>query len=564
MIVSRLGLQLVENGIITDQQLATALDYQKERQAGGVSLKLGESLIQLGFCTDHDIAQAMSKKTGYDLMSLNQTPVDMAAANLITPAMAQRYNAIPVGFKDGKLMVAIHDPNNLFVIDDLQIITGHEIRPIVVSDEELRAVIERFSNLSSSVEQEEKEDIGQDLETAFGSKDDTSSADQPAVLLGSQIINSAVRAGASDIHIEPQAKIMRVRFRIDGVLHEIMQQPSSMHASLVTRIKVLASMDIAERRIPLDGRTSVKVDGRLIDIRVASLPSAYGEKMVLRLLNRSGDIMKLPELRLYPEAHERFSATIAMPYGFILVTGPTGSGKSTTLYACLAELNSPGRNIITLEDPVEYRMEGLNQTQINAKAGMTFASGLRSILRCDPDVIMVGEIRDTETAKIAVESALTGHLVLSTLHTNDAASAITRLGEMGVERYLTVSSLAGVIAQRLVRTLCPRCKEQYTIKKEQLIEAAPDFPVREDEDEVTLCKSVGCLSCNNTGYKGRCGVYEFLPVTDEIKKLILTGASDHEIKQMAVAEGMETLLQDGYRRVREGITTMEELFRVVV
>ena len=554
-----LGLKMVSDGLISEAQLTEALSFQKKRAEEGVRLRLGEILVQLGYCTDQDIAQTISELTGYHLISLNQTPIDMNAANLITPDIAQRYHAMPVGFSGNKLQVALSNPNDLLAIDDLTLITGKEIEPVVVSDDDLAAVIDQFCNLSAALEPEPAE-AEEELEALNADQND----DKPAVLLASQIINSAVRAGASDIHIEPQEKHMRVRNRIDGVLHEIMQQPSSMHAPVVSRIKVMANMDIAERRVPQDGRATVKIDGKVIDIRVASLPSAYGEKITMRLLNRSSQLLTIDELGFPSRDHERYMNTIRLPYGFLLVTGPTGSGKSTTLYASLAQLNSVDRNVITLEDPIERRMEGLNQVQMNEKAGMTFASGLRSILRSDPDVVMIGEIRDKETAKIAVEAALTGHFVFSTLHTNDAASAVTRLGEMGVEGFLTASALVGVVAQRLVRVLCPRCKKAYTLSRAEVLEMLPDFPIRDDEQEVTLYKATGCLACSNTGYKGRRGVYEFLQVSEEIQHMILTHASNHEIKAKAVEQGMTTLRDDGLRKVRDGITSVEEMLRVIV
>ncbi|MEG2174312.1 MAG: ATPase, T2SS/T4P/T4SS family, partial [Oscillospiraceae bacterium] len=369
-----LGLRLVQNKIISEQQLADVLAYQQHKTAEGTRTQLGEVLVQQGYCTDVDIAQAMSQNTGYDLISLNKNPVDMAASNLITPEMAQRYNAMPIGLDGERLLVAMKNPNDLMAIDDLRLITGREIQPVVVSDDELRAVLEKFANLSASIEMSGEAD-NVELEELEVSD---ASVDKPAVLLASQIINSAIRSGASDIHIEPQEHHLRIRYRIDGVLHEIMQQSSLMHAPLVSRIKVMANMDIAERRIPQDGRATVRVDNKVIDIRIASLPSAYGETLTLRLLNRTSQLITIDQLGFPPAQKERYTETLALPYGFLLVTGPTGSGKSTTLYASLATLNSTSKNIITLEDPIERRMDGLNQIQMNDKAGMTFASGLRS------------------------------------------------------------------------------------------------------------------------------------------------------------------------------------------
>lgn len=556
-----LGTSLVENGVITPQQLDKALHYQRERQAEtGQKMKLGKALVAMGFCSDEDVAHAMSRNTGYDLISLNSTPLDIAAANLITPDIAQRYNAIPVGFEGDKLKVALCDPNNLMAIDDLRLITGRDIRPVVASDDELSAVIEQFTNLSSTV-QAAPEVVDEEPQSFT---DGAEQGDNPAVVISSQIINSAVRNGASDIHVEPQEKMMRVRFRIDGVLHEVMTQPSSIFPAVASRLKVMANMDIAERRIPQDGRATIKVDDKVIDLRVASLPSAYGEKITMRLLDRSIRNVTIDELGFPDKDKKRYLDTVSRPYGFLLVTGPTGSGKSTTLYATLGRLNTPEKNVITLEDPIERRMDGLNQVQMNERAGMTFASGLRSILRSDPDIVMIGEIRDKETAKIAVEAALTGHFVLSTLHTNDAASAVTRLGEMGVEQFLTAASLVGVIAQRLVRVLCPRCKKAVVIPKEKMLATVPDFPFLPGEKEVTVYQASGCLACNNTGYKGRRGVYEFLQVDEDIRNLILERASNHEIQKTAIDHGMVTLRGDGFEKVRAGITSMEEMLRVIV
>ena len=560
MVKIPLGLRLEETGIITKEQLSQALAYQKEKAQEGAQLRLGQAMVQLGFCTDEDIARAMSQITGYDLISLNNRQMDMTAVGLIPPELSKRYSAVAIGFEGDELLVAMLNPNDILAIDDLSLITGYKIRPVVVSDDELRAVVDQYSNLMTEVDS--GEDELEELEELSGTSADT--VDKPAVLLASQIVNSAIRSGASDIHIEPQEKNMRVRFRIDGVLHEIMQQPTRMHAPVVSRIKVMAGMDIAERRIPQDGRATVKVDGKVIDLRIASLPSAYGERVTMRLLNRSSSLITIDQLGFPDIDHKRYMETIHLPYGFLLVTGPTGSGKSTTLYASLANLNTPTKNVITLEDPIERRMDGINQVQMNQKAGMTFASGLRSILRSDPDIIMIGEIRDKETAKIAVESALTGHFVLSTLHTNDAASAVTRLGEMGVEAFLTASSLVGVVAQRLVRVLCPRCKQPYTISRQKLLELVPDFPLADDEEQVTLYEPHGCLSCSHTGYRGRRGVYEFLQVSEEIQQMILAKESNHAIKTMAMEQGMTTLRQDGFEKVRQGLTSLEELLRVVV
>jgi len=561
--VGYLGEQLIKMGIVTEEQVKKALDLQAKNKAKGIRIMLGQALTQLGYCKEEDIARAMAKKWGLEYISLNKEGIDMAAANLITPEIAQKYKLLPVRIRDGKLLVAMSNPNDIIAIDDLELITGYEVQPIIVMDRELNIAIEQFTNMSKNIEQQAEFQKEEEEEDRIDSIDDEVN-EKPAVQLVNQILNQAVRANASDIHIEPQEKYSRVRFRIDGVLHEILQAPLKLHPTIVSRIKVMGGMDIAERRIPQDGRTTIRVADKTVDIRIATLPSAFGEKVTLRLLNRSSKMLTLEELGFHNRQLQLYEETIRLPYGFLLITGPTGSGKSTTLYATLAKLNSPDKNIITLEDPIERRMEGLNQIQVNVRAGMTFASGLRSILRSDPDIIMVGEIRDMETAKIAVESALTGHLVFSTLHTNDAPGAVTRLGEMGVEPFLTASSLIGVLAQRLVRVLCPQCKKPYVMSREEILKSVPDFPIGPDEKYVTLYRPVGCMSCNHTGYRGRKGVFEFLRVTESIQKMILNKASANEIRETAMREGMNTLRQDGLMKVKQGLTSMEELLRVVM
>lgn len=562
---SLLGDQLIKMGIITQQQLSKALQVQEQKKLAGQKPKLGQTLIELGFCNEEQIALAMAQKSGFQFLSINNTGIDLNCANLITPETAAKYKLLPIGLKNGKLQVAMHNPDDIIAIDDIQLLTGYEVEPIVVPDRELFTVIEQFTNMSKNFEKmtkDEDEDSDENKEEHALGEDALN--DKPAVFLVNQIMNYAIRSGASDIHIEPQEKQTRVRFRIDGVLHEVMEQPNKMHPLITSRVKVMAGMDIAERRVPQDGRITFKVENNTIDVRVASLPSAYGEKITMRLLNQSSSIISLDQLGFSGDQLKRYKEVMHLPYGFILITGPTGSGKSTTLYATLSEINSPDKNIITLEDPIERRMNGLNQIQMNSKAGMTFASGLRSILRSDPDVIMVGEIRDYETAKISVESALTGHLVFSTLHTNDAAGAVTRLGEMGVEPFLTASSVVGVIAQRLVRVLCPKCRKRYTLTRDEIMKMIPDFPLDPDESSVDLYKAVGCLSCNNTGYKGRIGVYEFLRVSEGLQKLILNRASINEIRDLAIKEGMQTMRQDGLHKIRQGITSIEELLRVII
>ncbi|MFZ5596500.1 MAG: GspE/PulE family protein [Bacillota bacterium] len=546
---------LVNAGVITQAQLEEALYLQKmDKNGGGL---LGKTLVRLGYCTEDQIAKEIAKNAGVMFVSLESFQVDPAAVSSMPAEAAKRYKALPIGFDGDKLIVAMQNPNDILAMDDIRILTGYDIKPVFVADSELEASIERYSRGSMRVEVEEEE-VEAEVEVEEA---DTSS--KPAVQLANMIISQAVAANASDIHIEPYEKYLRVRFRIDGVLHDMIEPPRKMHASLVSRIKVMANMDIAERRIPQDGRFSLKLEGKTVDLRVASLPSSYGERITMRLLDRSGRMITLEELGVAPDILARYREVIKYPYGMILVTGPTGSGKSTTLYASLSAVDRIQKNVITVEDPVEYRLDKMSQIQINPKAGLTFASGLRSILRCDPDIIMVGEIRDRETARIAIESAMTGHLVFSTLHTNDAPGAISRLGEMDVEPFLTASSLSCVLAQRLARVLCPHCKEEYVLEGSEL-EKIKDFPLENGERSVKLYRPKGCIRCSNTGYKGRIGIYELLFVSENIQRLTLERRSAGEIREAAIAEGMITLRQDGLAKVKQGITSLEEIMRVVL
>lgn len=548
--------RLVDAGIITEAQAQEALEIQKTSKA-----LIGSILTQLGYCTEDDIARIMAQKSGYRYVSINEIGVNVAAANLITPEMALRNNVLPLYQEDKTLYVAMKNPNDIITIDNLHLMTGLEICPLVVADMELAAAIENFANMNSSVENYDDDDQTEAVEET----EELTLDDKPAVQLVNQIINNAIKSGASDVHIEALEKNLRVRFRIDGVLQEVMQNPIKIFPSVVSRVKVLGGMDIAEKRVPQDGRATVRYEDRTLDVRIATMPTVYGEKIVMRLLERNKGTVSIKDINFSKRQFPRFDKAIHMPYGFVLVTGPTGSGKSTTLYATLAEISTLEKNVITLEDPVERRMAGINQVQMNNRAGMTFAAALRSVLRSDPDIVMVGEIRDGETAKIAVEAALTGHMVLSTLHTNDAAGAVTRLEEMGVEPFLTASSLVGVLAQRLVRKLCPKCKEEYTLTREEMLKILPDFPVEEYPQEVyKVYKPKGCLTCNNTGYKGREAVFEFLTVTEEMKKLILDRANGAQIKKLAIEQGMFTLKNEGIYKVMEGKTSIEELLRVIV
>lgn len=554
-----LGSMLVNMSIINSRQLEEALEIQKKTHR-----KLGEILIKLGYCTEADIAGAMSANYGYQMMSLNEIGVDINAARLITPEKALKNRLLPVMKDDKFLYVAMQNPDDIIAIDDLQLMTGYIIKPIIVYDSELQAAIDNYAKTARHVTVNTDDIEGDESEYLNESGD---ADDKPAVNFVNQMIESAFKSNASDIHFEPQEKYLRVRFRIDGVLHEVMQQPLKMQASILSRIKVMGGMDIAERRIPLDGRTTVRIENNVIDIRIASLPGVYGEKITMRLLTRSTHVITMNELGFSEKNDKIIKSVVDLPYGFIIVTGPTGSGKSTTLYALLSHINKEDKNIITLEDPVERRIAGINQVQLNNRAGMTFSSGLRSILRSDPDIIMIGEVRDKETAKIAVESALTGHFVLSTLHTNNAAASIIRLNEMGVDPFLISSSVIAVIAQRLIRVLCTKCKSPRIFKKHELRELIPDFPFdpgMEDDTDITLYQAKSCIACNGTGYKGRHGVFEILTISPRIQNLILSGASEFDIKEAAVNEGMQSLRQDGLQKVKEGLTSYEEMIRVIM
>jgi type IV pilus assembly protein PilB len=551
-----LGHLLIRNGIVTPEQVEEALEIQKTSGE-----KLGTILVGKGYCTEEQIAHALASKTGFEFISLNSVGIDPEAAKLISTETALKYRALPVALNDGVLYVAMEDPNDVVAMDDLSLLTGYTIRPIIVSDTEIESALNNLVNLGSDLTESEEETEEEKIEDFVGI---TETVEPPAVQLVNQIMNVAIRTSASDIHIEAHEKNLRVRYRIDGVLHEMMNQPMRMHAALVSRIKVIGGMDISEKRVPQDGRATVRIEDKMVDIRIATLPSVYGESVTIRLLPREEKISTIRELGFPEENIGAFNELMRLPYGFILVTGPTGSGKSTTLYSMLSMLNTVEKNIITLEDPMERRITGINQIQMNERAGMTFASGLRSILRNDPDIIMVGEIRDAETAKIAVESALTGHLVLSTLHTNNAAGSVVRLGEMGVEPFLISSSLVGVLAQRLARVLCPRCKGRYHMSGDELLSNIPDFPVDPDEQEVELYRPVGCIHCNNTGYRGRTGIFELLVVDESIRKLILSHASANTIEETAIKNGMITMRADGLMKAKMGITSVEEVLRVVI
>ncbi|MBS3898085.1 MAG: Flp pilus assembly complex ATPase component TadA [Dethiobacter sp.] len=558
-----LGKRLIQEGIITQEQLDEALRH-RDLKKGDKGL-LGRILVRLEYCTEEDVARIVAERAGVQFLSLQSYPLDAAAMLTVSPEAARRYRALPLAFTpDGRLLVAMQQPLDILALDDLRVLTGYNIQAVVVTDSELDAAIKNYSQSSLNVEHARDDRPAAETDDA-ATVTAEEGTERPAVQLANVILTQAVTQKVSDVHIEVYEKTLRVRFRIDGVLHDVMSPPRQLHGSLVSRFKIMAKMNIAERRVPQDGRMSVKIEGKTVDVRVASLPASFGERLTLRLLERTERTITLEELGVAPNILAAYKKLVSLPYGFIPVTGPTGSGKSTTLYASLGAVDRTAKNVITVEDPVEYRMEGINQVQINPKAGLTFASGLRSILRGDPDIVMVGEIRDRETARIAIEAALTGHMVFTTLHTNDAAGAISRLTEMGVEPYLTASSVVGIMAQRLARLLCQQCKEPYLITRE-MAEAIAGFPVNQQEDTVKLHrpKNGGCMRCSGTGYSGRIGIYELLVVTEEIQRLALEQKSSSEIQRMAVAQGMQTMRQDGLMKAKQGFTSIEEVLRVIV
>jgi type IV pilus assembly protein PilB len=548
----------MREGLLTEAQLDAALSEQSRS-----GKPLGRILIESGTISETDLVRTLATQVGLEYFDLGDATIDPSAVSLVSEVIARRYQAVAVGWEDGKLVVAMADPSNVFALDDIRAITGHEVKTVVASPSELAATIDRYFRLDTEVDT-----IAQAVADEFSESEDLSNVsevieDAPIVKFVNLLITQAVNDRASDIHVEPTEHDLRIRFRIDGVLHEVMRSPRSIQNGVISRLKVMAEINIAERRIPQDGRISLKVGGRSVDLRVATLPIVYGEKVVMRILDKGQALLRLEDLGFLPETLERFSTAYNKPYGTILVTGPTGSGKSTTLYATLNLLNQPHRNIITVEDPVEYRLSGINQVQVHPKAGLTFASALRSILRSDPDVILVGEIRDRDTAVIAIEAALTGHLVLSTLHTNSAASTPMRLVEMGVEPFLVTSAIDCVVAQRLARRLCDHCKEAYQPTEAELMEAGWSPDELSGNDWPTLQRAVGCASCGRTGYRGRFAIHEVLLLSEEMERLVIERRSTEDLVKVAIMEGMIPLKKDGLRKVALGLTSLEEIFRVV-
>ena len=548
---------LVASGLVTPAPVAEAID-----QAGRRDQSPLEVLVDAGLVDRRDVVRTAAAAAGLSYVDLSEYSVNAAAAALLPADFARRANVLPFDQQDGELLVAVsaRQAGNIDLKDDLTRLTRHRIRFVIAGRTEIEAKINQvyraegeLDDLTSGLVVDEPDD---DL-SSFTEV----SAEAPVVRFVNLLITQAISDRASDIHIEPAESDLRVRYRIDGVLHDAHRSPKSIHSGVVSRLKIMADMNIAERRVPQDGRMSVSHQGRKVDLRIATLPTVWGEKVVARILDNSTARLGLEDLGFSPGNDERFRESYSKPYGMILATGPTGSGKSTTLYATLNLLNKPEVNVITVEDPVEYRLPGINQVQTNTRAGLTFASALRSILRSDPDIVLIGEIRDHETAQIAVEAALTGHLVLSTLHTNDAPSAVTRLVEMGIEPFLVGSAVDAVLAQRLCRALCERCRAPYEPDPAELRQVG--FPWTEDAPLPQLYRPVGCMACAQTGYRGRLALHEVMTVTEEIERLAVARASTDEIGRAAREQGMATLREDGWLKVSRGLTSIEEILRVV-
>jgi type IV pilus assembly protein PilB len=547
--VRRIGEVIVDLGFAELNVVERAVESARERGE-----PTGKVLVETGVLTHDQLAHAVAERYGLDYVDLSIFKVDMGAANLVSPAAARRYEACPVAYLDERtVLVAMADPANILAIDDIAMMTGLDVRRAVTSHEDIEALISQLNRIDDAI----SEAAAEVPETIEVNDLRESAEDAPVIKLVHSIIADAVQRGASDIHFDTEEREMRVRFRVDGVVSESTTVPRRMIAGVVSRIKIMAELDIAESRRPQDGRMGLMVEGRQVDIRVVTLPIVHGESVVMRILDKSNVTIDLDALGMREHDRGRFEKAIGQSHGAVLVTGPTGSGKTTTLYAALGALNTPDKTLITIEDPVEYQLAGVKQIQVNAKVGLTFATGLRSMLRSDPNVIMVGEIRDRDTAQIAVESALTGHLVLSTLHTNDAPSAITRLIEMGIEPFLVASSVECVVAQRLARTLCTACREEAEISQEVLIENG--FKAT---GGIKGYEAKGCRRCGGTGYKGRTGLYETMPMTDELRALTLERASAASIGEVAISQGMVRMREDGLAKIGQGLTTVSEVVRV--
>jgi len=557
----KLGELLVRENLITPAQLQKALEEQK--RTGG---RLGANLCKLGFIKEEQLTEFLSKQYGIPAVNLKEFEIDPDVVKLIPEEVARKHMAIPISRSGSTLIVAMADPSNIFAQDDIKFLTGYNVEVVVAPENSIKEAIDQYYQGGENIEEVlgDLEDIdielGEEEEEVNLTDLEKASEEAPVIKLVNLILTDAIKKNASDIHIEPYEKTFRVRYRIDGVLYEVLKPPMKMKNAIISRIKIMSGMDIAERRLPQDGRIKIKLGkDREMDYRVSVVPTLFGEKVVLRLLDKSNLQLDMTKLGFDEDQLKLFKEAITRPYGMVLVTGPTGSGKTTTLYSALSELNKPEVNICTAEDPVEYNLMGINQVQMHEEIGLNFAAALRSFLRQDPDIILVGEIRDFETAEIAVKAALTGHLVLSTLHTNDAPSTVNRLLNMGVEPFLVASSVNLILAQRLVRKTCPECKEPVDINPQVLIDMGMDPELAKD---TVVYKGAGCYHCNETGYKGRIAVYEVMMLYEELKDMILNGASAAELKREAIRLGMKTMRMSGLEKIRQGVTTPEEVARV--
>ena len=567
----KLGEMLIKAGLLTPQKLQEALEYQKTN--GG---KLGLNLVKMGYVKEEDLTKVLSQQYGVPAIHLAKLEIDDSIVKLIPSEVAQKYLIMPVSRTGSTVTIAMVDPTNVFAMDDIKFMTGYNVEPVVASEVSIKEAIDRYYGSIHALElkkvmdemaheEEQNLEILEEQEDVDLAKLEASTEEAPVVRLVNLILTDSIKRVASDIHIEPYEKDFRVRFRIDGVLYEIMQPPMKLRDAITSRLKIMAKLDISEKRLPQDGRIKIKMKlqgkNREMDYRVSVLPTLFGEKIVLRLLDKENLMLDMTRLGFEQESLTKFERAILKPYGMVLVTGPTGSGKTNTLYSSISRVNTPETNIMTAEDPVEFNLHGINQVQVKEQIGLNFAAALRSFLRQDPNIILVGEIRDFETAEIAVKASLTGHLVLSTLHTNDAPSTISRLMNMGIEPYLVATSVHLICAQRLVRKVCKECKDHVPMPRQALADIGYG---PEDAGTVQVYKGRGCPTCNNTGYKGRVGLYEVMEITDAMREMILTGASAIELKNKAIEEGMITLRGSGLRKLKAGLTSVEEVVRETV
>jgi len=562
---SRLGELLVRSNLITKDQLQRALEEQKN---SGGQLRLGAILVKEGFISESELTAFLSKQYSVPSINLAEFEIDPAVVKLLPVEVVQKYQAIPVNRSGSTLILAMSDPSNIFAIDDIKFMTGYNVEVVVASDTGIKSAIDKYYDQSASLADMMSDLDMDDLEIVAEHEEvdvtslERATEDAPVVKLVNMILSDAIKRKASDIHIEPYEKSFRVRYRIDGVLYEAMKPPLKLKNAITSRLKIMAELDIAERRLPQDGRIKIKLGGgKDMDFRVSVLPTLFGEKIVMRLLDKSSLQLDMTKLGYEPGALAHFKEAIHKPFGMVLVTGPTGSGKTVSLYSALAELNTTTENISTAEDPVEFNFAGINQVQMHEDIGLNFAAALRSFLRQDPDIIMIGEIRDFETAEIGVKAALTGHLVLSTLHTNDAPATINRLLNMGIEPFLVASAVNLITAQRLARRICAECREIEEIPVQALIDAGCS---PEEAPTVVCYRGKGCPKCNETGYKGRVGFYQVMPMYEEIRELILNGANTAEIKRESMRLGVKTMRQSGMTKLKEGVTSFEEVLRVTM